>query len=1827
MTAPNTPQCPPEAVLSDFGLGKLDANSADTVSQHLETCSDCRQRVAGLSGDTFLGRLQKAGGKEDGLPRPSSKGALGRSQHGLGRSTHEERRPGRPPHERDGLGSPSSVNAPPELANHADYELVKELGQGGMGTVYLAKNRMMDRPEVLKVISKALLDRPGALERFQQEIRSAAKLQHGNIVGAYSVLRPGELLVFAMEYVKGQDLSEVVKARGPLPVTNAAFYIHQVANGLQHAFEKGMVHRDIKPNNLMLATDGRKHTVKILDFGLAKATSEKSAEGGLTKSGQMLGTPDYVAPEQTLDAHKADIRADIYSLGCTLYFLLSGGPPFEEQSLYAILEAHHKREPKPLNLVRPEVPVELAAVVSKMMAKDPAKRYQTPIEVARALVPFFKPGQSVAPPSEKPAGEEYPPHPVETAPPPRSITPPSFDGQPAPLSLLGLPLPVAMGPVPLQPPPASDDLGVSINVKRPAIRRRSGWSSLPPWQRWAVLGGGAAALLLGIVLLVRTPRGTIEIELSDPDAKVTVAVDGNRVDIAGLDGALSLEAGEHEYTVKGECFETRTTRFQVIRGKNAPLTITLVPKPDSQETAKDVRKTTDGFVSLFDGKDFSGWRIIGNQGWSVRDGAMVAQGSATPGWLMSDRNYANFELDLDYRLVSGAASGIFLRAREGGSTSGKDFYEVQILDDDASAFAQFGADVKNGAIYRQIAPRKHVAAPAGVWNRLGVVLRGDRVQVRINGVEIVDGKLPGGPGGNPDTGRIGLQFSEKGVEFRDVRVRELPAERLAQSDGFTPLLNGKDLAGWGLYERWAQVSVANGEITAVNNRPEADYLFTDRADYTDVHFRCEFFGTKDQEMPAVMVRVDPAPLAGGMRGYLARIRRLEGASPPDKSCATTLLLGKRRGNTYELATGTHSAPRAGEWHKLEILAESGRVQVLLDGAGVIDYHDDGQAFQTGALALRLPPKSTTRLRKIEIRELTPKELKPGSRSRWATWRPEYATPWHDWWRVFQQVDEKHWFETGAHFGGFWRNSYSEVKRTPEFVDIEGRDGAGRVAVRLRADRIETGPDFDRLQASAREGWWTSLGPAWRSALERTHQRPSLEQHWTNAMAPSIAPPEAVDLLRLIDPIRDARQGKWQFINGRLLCRASSYAQIEAAFDPPEEYALTAIAQPMFAGDPFFLGLPVGKSEVLVMLNAGQGAGLSLIDGRAAADNETTRPGPFLLPGQSNVVECKVRKNRVQVTCNGVMAVNWTGDAARLSLPEPWKLPSKRRVFVGGQNAWVHVAQVLISPLRDDDNSMSEEAIKPADGRIDLLKRIDPARDTIYGQWRLGSTGLAIAEMHGRIQVPLAAPDHYRLTAVVSREGRKDQGSMIYFGLPIDKLNTAVVIDNANRADPFIGLSLLDGKRADHNESRRSVAKVVEDVPMTVICTVHPGHVSVQVDGQQALDWRGDARRLAIEWPFPADWRKPFVAAFCGVRFSKLQLEALAPEAPAGSSASGDSSGPEALAADRRAAEYVLSVGGKIKINGQLDGLSKWQGDVREITSASDLPDCPFRLSFIDLNVSRGVTEAGMTALQGTKHLQEIVIDRCAGITDASLANFKDNRQLKSLHLYRTKISGAGLSHFKECSELTWLFLGLWSEFGDADMGFFKDFSGLDSLGMLWLHGTSVGDKGLAHLKGAVNLVQLNLNGTKVSDAGLQVLEKHRKITYLHLHDNSAIGDAGLVWLRECRGLRGVNLKNTKVTAGGVVSLKRALPECKITWDGGEVAPIETNAGAKPPATVTTAKPSRAGETDLPRARYVRIELPRTGTLSLAEVEAYSGGRNLARSGKATQKSTGYGGHA
>jgi serine/threonine protein kinase len=277
------------------------------------------------------------------------------------------------------------------------YKVLERLGSGGMGSVYLCEHKLMRRRVAVKVLPTAKADDPSSLERFYREARAVAALDHPNIVRAYDIDQDDKLHFLVMEYVDGSSLQEIIKKTGPMDVARAAHYTRQSAMGLQHAFESAaLVHRDIKPGNILVDRQG---VVKILDMGLARFFNDE--EDILTKKydENVLGTADYLAPEQALDSHGVDIRADIYSLGATFYFCLTGRTPFTEGTVAQKLIWHQTRQPKPIRQLRPEVPEGLVALIERMMAKDPAQRPQTPLEVADALEPWTQ--TPIGPPLEE----------------------------------------------------------------------------------------------------------------------------------------------------------------------------------------------------------------------------------------------------------------------------------------------------------------------------------------------------------------------------------------------------------------------------------------------------------------------------------------------------------------------------------------------------------------------------------------------------------------------------------------------------------------------------------------------------------------------------------------------------------------------------------------------------------------------------------------------------------------------------------------------------------------------------------------------------------------------------------------------------------------------------------------------------------------------------------------------------------------------------------------------------------------------------------------------------------------------------------------------------------------------------------------------------------------------------------------------------------------------------------------------------------------------------------------------------------------------------------
>ncbi len=263
------------------------------------------------------------------------------------------------------------------------YKLLDHLGTGGMSSVYLAEHVLMQRRVAIKILPKHRVEDSSYLARFHREAQAAAALDHRNIVRAYDVDNDGNTHYLVMEYVEGRDLQQLVKDDGPLACAAAAEYICQAAEGLFHAHQAGLIHRDVKPANLLV--DAR-NVVKVLDLGLARFTSEEDrASLTVAYDENVLGTADYLAPEQALDSHGVDARADIYSLGCSLYFLLTGHPPFPDGTLPQRLMAHQKQPPPPIRNERDDVPEDLVGICMKMMAKKPKNRYQTMAEVAVAL--------------------------------------------------------------------------------------------------------------------------------------------------------------------------------------------------------------------------------------------------------------------------------------------------------------------------------------------------------------------------------------------------------------------------------------------------------------------------------------------------------------------------------------------------------------------------------------------------------------------------------------------------------------------------------------------------------------------------------------------------------------------------------------------------------------------------------------------------------------------------------------------------------------------------------------------------------------------------------------------------------------------------------------------------------------------------------------------------------------------------------------------------------------------------------------------------------------------------------------------------------------------------------------------------------------------------------------------------------------------------------------------------------------------------------------------------------------------------------------------------
>lgn len=537
--------CPHNEQLASFVRCELSEDVAAGVLDHLDSCPHCEETVAKLEL-TLRSVLPGAAPTLINLPY-SDESACHRAVKAL---VDEFASP--PAHE---SCVPQSIELDRlaesvEVQTVRDFRILEKVGQGGMGAVYKAVHQRMQRTVALKVLPSGLISDQSAIARFNREMAVLGQLNHPHIVQAFDAGDHEGQHYLAMEFIDGQDVATVLRRSKRLSIANACLIASQVASALQYAHEKGFVHRDIKPSNLMLAniTDQNGNPqaiVKVLDLGLARvfehSNSDNNTESAdLTSAGQIMGTLDYMAPEQGSDSHGVDIRTDIYSLGATLYKLLTGEVPFAEHAGRAPMQrlmAIATQEIRSVTLRRPDVPEKLAKVVHRMLEKDPSRRFQTPAEVARALEEFtsgaclielLQPGTGGSNDSN------------------RFL--PSFESR-------------------------SDSGSRHGRVKR----------------FLQAVGGFAAFSIMAALLVINTRHGRIEVTSPDgklpADLRVVVLKGGEEVQILQAENqwTASIVNGEYEVAVEGgdHQFEIKDSKLVVSRMGKAVCIVTHSPAPHS----------------------------------------------------------------------------------------------------------------------------------------------------------------------------------------------------------------------------------------------------------------------------------------------------------------------------------------------------------------------------------------------------------------------------------------------------------------------------------------------------------------------------------------------------------------------------------------------------------------------------------------------------------------------------------------------------------------------------------------------------------------------------------------------------------------------------------------------------------------------------------------------------------------------------------------------------------------------------------------------------------------------------------------------------------------------------------------------------------------------------------------------------------------------------------------------------------------------------------------------------------------------------------------------
>lgn len=832
-----------------------------------------------------------------------------------------------------------------------EYEVIEIVGQGGMGAVLRAFDTKLSRIVAVKIMAAELAANPMAVKRFLREAQSAAAIHHEHVVTIHAIDDTHRPPFIVMQYVEGLTLQQKIDNQGALELKQVLRIGSQMAAGLAAAHKHGLIHRDVKPANVLLENGVER--VKITDFGLARAADDLE----MTQTGIIAGTPQYMSPEQAR-GEPVDARSDLFSLGSVLYTMCTGRPAFRAETTMGVLKRVCDEEPRLIREVNPEVPEWLAAIIGKLLEKNPADRFQAASEVAELLSQHLAHLQN---PAHTPLPAPIP------VPAPATFVPPAAEPKPDQSSIAERKHRKSLVAATLLWGLIAVGLGIAAVVILPIVM-----VALPAIQRVRALSSNA---ILEVQCDENVHHAVVQVKKRDEvvatidtrSEATAIVPEGNyRLEVASASWRTpdSLpDEGDYVYDFSVQI--SPSSRF-LQKGRRHQIFVertSVKRRRDNQSAPADSRQTVDRFTQLFNGRDLAGWTPYSAEpaDWKVAQGELVGR----RGFLFSERaDFEDFHLRVEAMINPSGNSGLSFRTSSkwsGFSETELPFrgYEAEIADYQDVQTGSLSYPVQPGDMMRR-AVHKDRLAPAGEWFTMEVIARGNHIVIRVNDHEVVNHV---DPSSSFRQGHLMLHTFNPltVVKFRKIEIKELPPAE----PGWLKLFNGSELTGWKTHpDQPGFWKVEGGELVGFG---ATSHLFTERGDYEDFHLRVEA-KINDGGGSGVYFRVPEfATTRYGAfpNGYEANINCTH-AMDEDK---TGSLTGNLRG-AAPFKTALH---KPDEWFTMEVLAQGPHIVIRVNDqttADFVDANDSKDRFRRGHLALQVwPPNSVVRFRKIEIKEL------------------------------------------------------------------------------------------------------------------------------------------------------------------------------------------------------------------------------------------------------------------------------------------------------------------------------------------------------------------------------------------------------------------------------------------------------------------------------------------------------------------------------------------------------------------------------------------------------------------------------------------------------------------------------------------------------------------------------------------------------------------------------------------------------------------------------------------------------------------------------------------